>query len=73
MADEGKEVWAQFELNNVKSLSKIYARGTNNRHAQGSQMIILNMKKGDYVCILNERGTRIYGDEYTSFSGFLIN
>ena len=73
MADEGKEVWAQFELNNVKSLSKIYARGTNNRHAQGSQMIILNMKKGDYVCVLNERGTRIYGDEYTSFSGFLIN
>ena len=73
MADQGKEVWAQFELNNVKSLSKIYARGTNDRHAQGSQTIILEMKKGDNIAVLNERGTRIYGDKYTSFSGLLIH
>ena len=73
MADQGQEVWGVFEFNSVKTLSKIYARGTDDRHAQGSQMIVLNMRKGDTLCVLNERGTRIYGDEYTTFSGFIVN
>ena len=48
MADNGKEVWARFCLNN-KPVAYIYARGTNNRHDQGSQTIILQLKKGELL------------------------
>ena len=45
MADNGREVWARLCLNN-KPVAYIYARATNDRHDQGSQTIILQLKKG---------------------------
>lgn len=71
MADNGKEVWTRFTLNN-DDVAYIYARGTDDRHDQGSQTIILKLKQGDIVSVKNQKPTRIYGDTYTTFSGFLL-
>ena len=45
MADNNKEVWTMFMHNN-KDICRIYARGTDDRHAQGSQTMILQLEKG---------------------------
>ena len=45
MADNGAEVWCRFTLND-KPVAYIYARGTDTRHAQGSQTVILQLKEG---------------------------
>ena len=54
-------------------VSRIYTRGTDNRHDQGSQTILLHLKHGDDVAISNDDvDDSIYGNSYTTFSGFLL-
>ena len=48
MADNGAEVWCTFTLND-KPVAYIYARGTDNRHAQGSQTVILQLNEGKSI------------------------
>ena len=47
MADNDAEVWCRFTLND-RPVAYIYARGTDTRHAQGSQTVILQLKEGKY-------------------------
>ena len=47
MADNSAEVWCRFTLND-KPVAYIYARGTDQRHNQGSQTVILQLNKGEY-------------------------
>ena len=54
MAHHSQEVWTRFTLNN-KPVSHIYARATDNRHAQGSQTIILELEKGKSLHLLAEK------------------
>lgn len=71
MADNSGEVWAQFLLNGEK-VSHIYARASDGRHDQGANTVVLQLKKGDTVCVQNDHKATIYGERYSSFSGVLL-
>ncbi|XP_060572135.1 uncharacterized protein LOC132730271 [Ruditapes philippinarum] len=68
------EVWCQIVVNGNKKAS-IYARGTDGRHDQGSQAIIVYLHQGDDVAVQNIISDHvIYGDSqvYSTFSGVLL-
>lgn len=74
LADHNREVWCNLVVNNVVKTS-VYARGTDGRHDQGSQMIVTQLQQGDDVAIQNyEVDDAIYGSTffYSTFSGFLL-
>lgn len=71
MADNNGQIWCDFLLNGVP-VARIYARASDSRHDQGSHTIILQLKKGDSVCVRNLHKTTIYGEKYSSFSGVLL-
>ncbi|KAL4240090.1 hypothetical protein ACF0H5_000884 [Mactra antiquata] len=74
LAYNNREVWCRFVINGTPSTA-IYARGTDNRHDQGAQMIIVSLNQGDDVSVQNTAADdAIYGDAsiYTTFSGFLL-
>lgn len=74
LADNDREVWCRFSVNGVHG-DAIYARGTDGRHDQGSQMIIAQLNQGEDVSVQNiAADDAIYGDGsiYSTFSGFLL-
>lgn len=73
LTDNNGEVWSYFSLNGGDAVANIYGRASDTRHDQGAQTVILQLKKGDNVCVINRYKTNIYGDRYTSFSGVLLN
>ncbi|XP_053399483.1 complement C1q tumor necrosis factor-related protein 3-like [Mercenaria mercenaria] len=74
LAYNDREVWCQMVVNGVNKAS-VYARGTDNRHDQGSQVIIIQLQQGDDISVQNVAADdAIYGDGtiYSTFSGFLL-
>ena len=45
LSGHNREVYAQYAVNG-RGISNIYARGTDGRHGEGSQTIILQLNKG---------------------------
>lgn len=72
LSGNGAEIWLSITVNNTRK-AKFYARGTDGRHDTASQALVLVLNKGDVVSAKNEYdGGKIYGQTYTTFSGFLI-
>ncbi|XP_045206773.2 complement C1q-like protein 2 [Mercenaria mercenaria] len=74
LADNNREVWCQVVVNG-KNKGSAYARGTDGRHDQGSQAIIVQLQQGDDVAVQNVAADdAIYGSDgiYSTFSGFLL-
>ncbi|XP_045206763.2 complement C1q-like protein 4 [Mercenaria mercenaria] len=74
LADNNREVWCQIVVNGVIKAS-VYARGTDTRHDQGSQVMIIQLQQGDTISVQNLAADyAIYGDGdiYSTFSGFLL-
>ena len=65
------EIWAYFSLNG-RNMALIYAHGTEGRHDQGANTIILQLNKGDRVCVVSQRTSGILGAGYSSFSGNIL-
>lgn len=66
------EIWGYIAVNETP---KVWynARGTDNRHCSGSQTLIITLKKGDSVAVHNQNNNgNIYGDNYTTFAGYLL-
>ena len=75
LTGNNEEVWCQIAVNGVQKGS-IYGRGTDGRHDQGSQALVVSLQQGDDVAVQN-----IYNDHsifgstaeiYSTFSGFLL-
>ncbi|XP_045206770.2 uncharacterized protein LOC123559013, partial [Mercenaria mercenaria] len=74
LADHNRIIWCQIVING-KNKASAYARGTDGRHDQGSQAIIVQLQQGDDVAVQNlDADDSIYGDQYiySTFSGFLL-
>jgi hypothetical protein len=74
LAAHGAEIWCQIVVNGVNKGS-VYARGTDGRHDQGSQAILVQLKKGDDVAVQNHYNDHaVYSDVdiYSTFSGVLL-
>jgi hypothetical protein len=74
LAAHGAEIWCQIVVNGVNKGS-VYARGTDGRHDQGSQAILIQLQKGDDVAVQNHfKDHAVYsdGDIYSTFSGVLL-
>ena len=71
MTGQNGEIWAYFSLNG-RRIAFIYAHGTESRHDQGANTVILQLNKGDKVGLMNQHTSTIYGGGYSSFSGNLL-
>ena len=71
MTGQNGEIWSYFILNG-KRIAFIYAHGTEGRHDQGANTVILQLNKGDRVCVVNRYTSTIWGDGYSTFSGNLL-
>lgn len=74
LAYNNAEVWCDLVVNNV-AVARTYARGTDNRHDQGSITAVVSLTAGDDVAVQStQNGDSIYGEpvSYTAFSGFLL-
>lgn len=74
LAYNNAEVWCDLAVNNV-AVARVYARGTDNRHDQGSITAVVSLTAGDDVAVQSTRNAdSIYGEpvSYTAFSGFLL-
>ena len=71
MTSQDGEIWAYFNLNG-KRIAYIYAHGSESRHDQGANTVILQLNKGDRVGVVNHHTSTIYGSGYSSFSGNLL-
>ena len=74
LSEHGAETWVQIVVNGVRKAS-IYARGTDTRHDQGSQALVVSLQQGDDVAVQNPyNGHAIFGnaDIYSTFSGVLL-
>ena len=71
MTGQNGEIWAYFNLNG-NEIANIYAHGTESRHDQGANTVILQLYKGDRVCVVNNQESKIWGHGYSTFSGNLL-
>ncbi|XP_060581502.1 complement C1q-like protein 4 [Ruditapes philippinarum] len=74
LADNDREVWCELIVNGAIKAS-VYARGTDGRHDQGSQALVIQLKQGDDIAVQNVAADdAIYGDPtiYSTFTGFLL-
>ena len=71
LTGQNGEIWAYFSLNG-KRIASIYAHGTETRHDQGANIVILQLYKGDRVCVVNHQASTIWGNGYSTFSGNLL-
>ena len=71
MTGNDGEIWSYFSLNE-KRIAYIYARASDGRHDQGANTVMLQLHKGDRVCVVNEYTSTVYGAGYSSFSGALL-
>ena len=74
LADNNREIWCELVVNGAIKAS-VYARGTDGRHDQGSQALVIQLNQGDDVAVQNVAADdAIYGDPtiYSTFSGFLL-
>ena len=71
MTAQDGEIWAHFSLNG-RNMAYIYAHGTEGRHDQGANTVILQLNKGDRVCVMSRYTSTILGDGYSTFSGNLL-
>jgi hypothetical protein len=74
LAAHGAEIWCQIVVNGV-NIGSVYARGTDGRHDQGSQAILVQLQKGDDVAVqnhFNDHAVYSDGDIYSTFSGVLL-
>ena len=71
MTEQDGEIWAYFSLNG-RNMAYIYAHGTEGRHDQGANTVILQLNKGDKVGVVNHHTSTIYGGGYSTFSGNLL-
>ena len=62
------EIWSYFSLNG-KRVAYIYAHASDGRHDQGANTVILQLHKGDRVCVVSTHTSTVYGAGYSSFSG----
>ena len=65
------EIWSYFSLNG-KRVAYIYAHASEGRHDQGANTVILQLYKGNRVCVVSYYTSTIYGGGYSSFSGTLL-
>ena len=65
------EIWAYFSLNG-RRIAFIYGRASDQRHDQGDNIVVLQLTKGDRVCVMNRYTSTIWGDRYSTFSGNLL-
>lgn len=60
-------------VHNGNALARLYAHGDSGRHDQGGQTIVASVEAGDEVWVENiDQVADIYGDSYTTFSGYLL-
>ena len=72
LANQNREIHCDIVLNG-RVVAQIYARGSDSKHDQGSQTILLHLKQGDDVSIQNDDlDESIVGSLYTTFSGCLL-
>ena len=71
MTDRDGEIWAYFELNGNR-IAYIYAHASDQRHDQGANTVILQLKTGDTVRVVSSYTVTVYGHGYTAFSGTLL-
>ena len=74
LADNNREIWCELVVNGAIKAS-VYARGTDGRHDQGSQALVIQLNQGDDVAVQNVAADdAVYGSTsfYTTFSGFLL-
>lgn len=70
-----REIFCRIVVNGVNK-ANAYARGTDNRLDQGSQLIVVQLHQGDQVAVQNKMDDdAIFGnaDIWTTFSGFLLH
>lgn len=72
LTDQNKEVWCYIMLN-TNVVAKINERSAGSRHGSGSQTVILQLKEGDRIYVKNsDTASALWGDGYSSFTGFLM-
>ncbi|XP_045195286.1 heavy metal-binding protein HIP-like [Mercenaria mercenaria] len=72
LSGPNKEIWADIVVNGTE-IVRLNGRGTDGRHGNGAQTVVIALKKGDDVSVQNVRTDDDYwGDKYSSFGGFLI-
>ncbi|KAH3706154.1 uncharacterized protein LOC127857887 [Dreissena polymorpha] len=61
-------------VHNGNIVTHIYGGGDSGRHDQGSQTVVIKLNAGDEVAVQNvdKPDNNIWGDLYSSFSGFLL-
>ena len=67
------EIWGHIDVNESPKVW-FNAKASDNRHDSGSQSLVISLIKGDKVTArtAHNSGT-LYGEHYTSFSGFLFS
>ncbi|KAH3715283.1 cerebellin-3-like [Dreissena polymorpha] len=70
----GQEIHTAI-IHNGNIIARIYGHGDNGRHDQGSQTVVLKLNVGDEVAVQNidYADTNIFGEVYSSFSGYLLS
>ena len=71
MTKHNGEIWSYFSLNG-KRVAYIYAHGSDQRHDQGANTVILRLYKDDRVCVVSAQTSMLWGGGYSSFSGTLL-